>query len=272
MSRSTKGIITRTLVLFAFHLVFAGDGRADDTLLQDRNGDGEVIFAGFGDSITYGVGDGTSPGQVVDAIPFTDGTLGYVRRVSRLSKLQAVNLGVPGEVFTNEGITRFVKDISASDADIVGIMEGANDAVRRVTEGEYGRALQKALNVARVMQKTPVLFTLPPSCCDHAGARVYTESYNNRIRHLAQVNSVAIADAEKGWFTTCNRIDRCNLYNLPEGLHPNTKGYDVVSQVLLAALYQINIFSSDGAADLASALGISADEIVVKPETTDAQN
>lgn len=271
MSRSIKRIILHAALLCTSHLAFAGEVRAEDDLLRDMNGDGEVVFAGFGDSITFGVGDGTAPGEEVDAIPFTDGTVGYVQRVSQLMKIQALNLGVPGEVFTLDGINRFVKDVSESNADIVGIMEGANDAVRRITEGEYGRALQKAINVTRVLGKTPVLFTLPPPCCGHAGSSLYTEVYNGRIRHLAAVNDVAIADAQKGWITTCDRLDRCNLYNLPEGLHPNTKGYDVLSQVISAALYQVDIFAPGGASELASALGVSTDKIVVKPETSDGQ-
>jgi len=271
MSRSIKRIILNATLLCTSIFTTMGEVRAEDDLLRDRNGDGEVVFAGFGDSITYGVGDGTEPGEEVDAIPFTDGTVGYVQRVSQLMKIQALNLGVPGEVFTLDGINRFVKDVSESDADIIGIMEGANDAIRRITEGEYGRALQKAINVTRVMGKTPVLFTLPPACCEHAGARLYTDVYNGRIRHLARVNGVAIADAQKGWITTCDRLDRCNLYNLPEGLHPNSKGYDVISQVLSAALYKVDLFAAGGAAELASALGVSTDRIVVKPEATDGQ-
>ena len=34
---------------------------AQESLLQDLNGDGVVTYLGFGDSITFGVGDGNHP-------------------------------------------------------------------------------------------------------------------------------------------------------------------------------------------------------------------
>ena len=56
------------------------------------------------------------------------------------------------------------------------------------------------------------------------------------------------------------------MYNLPDGIHPNTRGYDAIAQTVLATLYGIDIFAAQGAADLEAALGLAAGTVIVRPD------
>jgi lysophospholipase L1-like esterase len=255
----TKRDVLLTVLVLLTPLRALGDG-----LLEDRSGDGVITYAGFGDSITYGVGDGAEPG-VEDEIPFTDGSLGYLSRLRTLLNIKTVNLGVPGEVFTEEGIFRLPQEVQGSGTDLVGIFEGINDANFQITESRYSRTLQKAINVTAVSGKTPLLLTLPAPCCEHSGLRPISDAYNRQIRRLATVNDLTLVDLERAWRTSCEDPVECELYHLPEGLHPNTKGYDVLAQTVAGSLVGVNVFEADGAQQLADALGIDKNDVVVKP-------
>lgn len=235
-------------------------------LLVDQNGDGLVVFMAFGDSITYGLGDGIAPGAQVDALPIPPRPIGYPDRIEGLAGVQVDNLSVPGEGFIASGIDRLPGALRSSAADLVILMEGANDAWQRVDPGSYERNLQKALNIIIASGKAALLLTLPPPCENHSGSRMFTDPYTSKIRELAVLNEVQLSDLEKTWRTTCDNLEHCQLYNLPDGLHPNSLGYDAIAQTVLATLYGIDIFSAQGAAELESALGLEAGSVVVKPD------
>jgi lysophospholipase L1-like esterase len=232
------------------------------TPLTDRNGDGTVKLLAFGDSLTYGVGDGGNVGGITEEVPFTDGTLGYPNRVERLGGILCDNRGVPGEIFTLAGSDRFPDALRASGADGVAIMEGANDAIIRVSGSTYTRKLQKAVNIAKELGVVPYLLTLPRPCCEHQGSGLFTELYSNLIRETAAINSVPLVDTAMTFEVVCEGREECFLYNLPEGLHPNGRGYDAITEVLLAQLNGIDLFASDGPAMLAGVLGVDPESLV----------
>jgi lysophospholipase L1-like esterase len=253
------------LILSSSFEVFA------EQYLQDTNGDGEISYLGFGDSITYGVGDGTEPGEYIVISPRTDGFQGYIPRLSALVSIPAFNSGRPGEVFTSGGLVRLPGVLLTTPADIVGIFEGANDAIFRVQERDYRIALQTAVNMTRALGKNALLFTIPPPCCNRASLALYTRAYSSVVRELGRINDLIVVDLEKAWETTCNSINNCDLFNLPEGLHPNRKGYDVMAQTVAAALLGIDIFAPGGARDLEQALGLPEGGIIVQPELAEEQ-
>ena len=251
--------------LFFINTSLAQDGDLS-ALLSDINGDGEVRLLFFGDSITFGVGDGTSVGEFIEEPPITDGGDGYPRRVEELMGILADNEGAPGEFLTEGGIDRFPAVVASSVADVVGFFEGSNDAVHKVSGGAFELAVQRAINVAGALGKQIILFTIPPPCCDKESLSLFTGDYTSHIKELAVVNSLPVVDIERAWQTTCNNISTCHLYNLPEGLHPNIEGYDVIAQVIVATLLGIDIFSEEGAVELEEALELPEGTVIVKPE------
>ena len=246
----------------------ASDEENSTTLLSDRTGDGIVTYMGFGDSITFGVGDGTPPGQEVSEIPFTDGTKGYGYRLEQLVGVGVSTRGVPGEELADGGISRLPGVVANSKADIVGIFEGLNDARNALSAPEYERLLQKAVNVIKALGREPLLIAPFSPCCDHflpdGSPRIFAES----VQRVANANGVRVADLQHVWDTTCpsENHEGCTLVNLPEGLHPNTKGYTAIAQTIAATLLGVNLFLPTGAADLAAATGTDESGVVVKPD------
>lgn len=234
-------------------------------LLEDVNGDGVVSITAYGDSITYGVGDGTQPGQFFERAPFPPGPAGYPARVSSQLGVSVANLGDPGEVLTGTGVERFPAAVQSTNSDLVLIMEGANDAIFQTSTSAYGRALQKSVNASIALGRLPVLLTLPPPCCNHSGSRPFVRSYSDVVRARASRNDLTVIDVERAWDSTCEGA-QCSLYNLPEGLHPNQSGYTAIAQTIMAGLLGINIFVDSGAAELENALGLAAGSVIVKPD------
>jgi lysophospholipase L1-like esterase len=234
--------------------------------LRDMNGDGKVEVLAFGDSITYGVGDGIKPGEYVEEITSSDNPGGYPRRLKNLLGVPVRNAGVPGEELVASGVYRVASVVTNSSADVVVLLEGSNDAVHVVSRGDYSRALQKAINVARADGKQVVLITVPRPSDMHASLTPFTEAYAEAVRELATINDLPVADMQRAWSNACADPFQCQLYNLPEGLHPNTLGYDHMAQTVAATLLNIDIFAPGGAAQLEQALDLPAGSVVVKPD------
>jgi len=259
-------LVTSLIICFPAVLLAQEASLARETLLEDVNDDGLIAYIGFGDSITFGVGDGTEPGEFIVVSPATDGSGGYIPRLAQLTGIAVQNSGVPGEELTRGGISRLPNVLLNSPADIVGFFEGANDAVFRVSTTRYRQALQKAINVMTSLNKKPLLMTIPPPCCDRASLAFFTTVYSAVVRDLAYINDLPLADLERAWFSTCDDISYCNLFNVPEGLHPNSRGYDVIAQTIAASLFEVDIFSLDGAAELEMMLGLEEGTIIVLPD------
>lgn len=207
-----------------------------DALAQDSKSGGQGHLLAFGDSITYGVGDGKNPGDYVEEITDAGDPRGYPLRLSALSSGVVSNAGNPGEELLRGGMQRFPDLVAGSDVDTVVFMEGVNDAIQRVEASEYRAAVQRLINVTRAEGKTIVLNTLPPPTATRGSLVPYTNLYSAIIRDLGSVNDVAVADVEQKFVAACPDMTTCPLYNLPEGLHPNTAGYDVIAEVVKATL------------------------------------
>jgi lysophospholipase L1-like esterase len=249
------------------------DIRNGDSPLADVTGDGKITVLGFGDSLTYGVGDGTAEdGQV----PFTDGSRGYLPRLAEMLGVLVINEGSPGEVINPDGIERLPGAIKASNADVVIIMEGYNDARSGLSAEQYRRVLQRAVNVTKSLGRIPVLMSLVKTTEDHSFLLPYIRPYSKVTGLLASANGTVFADLFQLWSNNCPKDgEQCSLLNTPEGLHPTPLGYRAISQAVGAALLDINILTPEGIVEFADATGISVDQVVAVPSipapTVDAQ-
>ncbi len=242
-----------------FPLMAFSFAKADgESLLVDQNGDGAISIVAFGDSITYGIGDSA---DLENSEPDFGG---YPARLASLVGVSVANFGDPGEEFTDGGSRRFSSVIQGSTADIAVILEGSNDAFQQVDSGTYRRALQRSVNIAKAAGKKVLLVTLLTPCCEHGQLVPFVTSYSGIVEDVAGINEVPYADARLAWKTTCTS-GACELYRLPEGLHPNPTGYDVLAQTIAAALVGVNVFEEGGAQNLESALGLAEGTVLVKP-------
>jgi lysophospholipase L1-like esterase len=203
---------------------------------QDVTGDGQVNILAFGDSITYGVGDGNSSGSYVESIEDSGDPRGYPLRLSSSGSWLVTNAGVPGERLLNSGIERFADLVVGSDIDTIVFMMGTNDAIQRVSASEYRPAVQRLINVARAEGKQMVLNTVVPPTAINSSLLPYTNLYSTVLRDLGAINDLPVADVELRFLTMCPDLSTCTLLNIPEGIHPNTAGYDVMVELIRAAL------------------------------------
>lgn len=157
------------IVSIVFVSILAGTegAYAEEASLTDRNNDGQVEVLAFGDSITYGVGDGTEPGQYVSEIADVGSPRGYPLRLSAALSVPVMNAGVPGEMVIGvpggrvSGAERFPQEVVGSSADLVIILEGANDARFEIPTAQLEAGYQRMINVARADNKSVAIATLP---------------------------------------------------------------------------------------------------------------
>ncbi len=250
------------------------DARNGDSPLVDVTGDGIITVLGFGDSITYGVGDGIAENGEV---PFTDGTGGYLPRLAEMLGVIVINEGSPGEVLSPDGIERLPGAIKESNADVVIIMEGYNDARSGLPSDQYRRVLQRAVNVTKSLGRIPMLLSLVKTTEDHSFLLPYIRPYSKVAGLLASANGTVFADIFTIWNNRCPTDgQQCSLLNTPEGLHPSPLGYRALSQAVGAALLGINILTPEGIVEFADATEITVDQVVVVPSApnpaVEAQN
>jgi lysophospholipase L1-like esterase len=234
---------------------------AAETALNDYNQDGSVSLIGFGDSLTFGVGDNYQKGQDVSSVEAATGLKGYTGRLSQYLGIAVSNNGLPGEVFIDGGDQRSLGVLFQIPGDVFIFMEGSNDAIFRNDAGKYQNRLQRLINQVGRTNKRLLLNTIPLPCCNHAGQEAFVGSYNNAVRLLAASNQILLADLDLAFQRACNNPLECDLLNLPEGLHPNKEGYDLIAQVIAAKLLNIDIFIEGGNTQVEQALGLPSGSI-----------
>lgn len=238
MVRSQLKILTLTALV----LSWADLALAQGSPLSDRNGDAQIEIIAFGDSITYGVGDGTLPGEYISELGGVGDPRGYPLRLSATSALPVMNAGVPGEMVVGiggeraSGVERFPQIVAGSPADLVIILEGANDARFDISATELEAGYQKMINVARADNKGVAIATLLPPTVQHAEFAPQTALYSQVVRRLAVTNDITLIDLEEGFIRDCPDLSTCRYYNLPEGLHPNSVGYDAITAMITEAI------------------------------------
>ena len=235
------------------HLAWA---QSQGSVLSDRNDDGAVQALALGDSLTFGIGDGLPPGAEIESIEGPLSPQGFPVRVAEYLGIPVENAGIPGEELTGEGVGRVPAEMRKTRADVITLFWGANDAVKQVPLGEFRRQLQRALNVGRSLNKEVVLVTPPPPCCLRSGLKPFTSAYASVVRDVGAANDAAVYDLEQLWIRRCPRNDECPLLNRPEGLHPNTLGYDFIALGLTATVLDLRLTSPTDADNLAAATGL----------------
>ncbi len=202
---------------------------------SDRNGDGEIKVLAFGDSITYGIGSTHQAGEYVESVG-PEKSKGYPEILSEISSIEVMNAGIPGDRLIEGGADRAVRKIKTGLYDAVIILEGANDAMYQESPSDYDIALQKVINVAVLHNTEPILMTGPWPLVNHAGQGSWIGNYNAKVFNAADINELRLVDLESLWFERCTDDEVCDLYNMPEGLHPNLLGYQVMAEYIYDTL------------------------------------
>ncbi len=205
-----------------------------------------VIYA-FGDSITYGAWDMEGNGWASRVRHYLDD-----RQDKDPSFYQIFyNLGIPGE--TTEGLVkRFKSEVEArerEDENAIFILAfGANDAAQingkfAVEKEKYVENLSQIISSFKNLSKnivilniTPVIeeMTAKPNHRNKIRLNFYIDEYNAELKKLVE--------REKTIFIDTNSIYKNNDYLTlfdEDGLHPNSKGHELIFQAVKAELDKI---------------------------------
>lgn len=246
-------------------------GDQPQPLIYDVDLDGQIEIDAFGDSITRGVGDFNAANTEVEGVFTPSVEAGYPLRIEQLLGVPVSNLGDPGQRLTKRGLVDFARLIPSRRPDLVIFSGGTNDAVDQINQNDFMRSAQTMINIAKAVGTVPVIATPPPACCGRAGLNIYLNEYSNILKSLAATNEVALADINKGYKNTC-QVGNCYLLNRPEAVHPNTEGYDVSGEVVIATLLGIDIFAPEGPALLEQALNLEPGSIKTVPDPAPEEN
>lgn len=239
---------------------------AQQGLLEDADPEETFTILAYGDSLTYGVGDGIPTESLQETVEIPATSQGYPSRIANLLGLIVQNEGLPGDLLSEDAaLQRFPATLRESNANAVILFEGENDAIFRVSPERFRSRLQKLINIAQHQERQVVLTTLPPPCCDRKERALFTRAYSQQIRLLSLVNEIPLTEVEQAWDLRCPVSSECDLVNRPEGLHPNQLGYDFLSQMFVATILGIDPLSPEGPELLSEAIDIPLDSILVIP-------
>ena len=199
-----------------------------------------TTYFGFGDSITYGIGD--DPGRA---------RTGYTPRLQTLLvnagvNATVVNEGMPGEK-TPDALSRIDSVLAmGKPGDVLLLMEGTNDVTRAISvettifnlDNMAGRAEALGLSVIHA-----TVIPRPPDDKKDAD-NVLTDQLNGRIRNLAGVRGRREADPNASFLTLPDLFG--GFYsNAPDDHvgHPNAAGYDILAGIFFNVIQGIDSVS-----------------------------
>ncbi|ANB02665.1 GDSL-type esterase/lipase family protein [Ectothiorhodospira sp. BSL-9] len=161
----------------------------------------DAVILAFGDSLTHGTG--------------AEAGASYPAHLARMTGLEVINAGVPGEV-TTQGRVRLPGLLDQYQPDLLILIHGGNDMLRR-GDGEIKRqnledmiltARQRDIQVVMAAVPTPALWRL-------SGAQVYQD--------LADELGVTLEGDALAYI-----LSRDSLKADP--IHPNAEGYRILAE------------------------------------------
>ena len=213
-------------------------------------------YIGFGDSITYGVGDEKNP----------DGLGGYTPRLQTLLNARGVpatvvNAGLPGE--DTAGALSRINSVLNRGGDVLLLMEGTNDITEKISEETTVANLNQIATRAENRGLQAVHLTIVPRLAGAGtdGTNRITAELNGRIRDLAWSKPRSLADPFEAFYY--ETPDFTVLYSGGiDKLHPKAAGYDLMAKTIADVLTNV-----DGVAPVTGLAAPTDDEQNV-PSTT----
>ena len=167
----------------------------------------QALVLAFGDSLTYGTGAKAHES--------------YPSRLEALTGLRVLREGVPGEV-SAKGLARLPGLLNRYRPDLVILIHGGNDMLRRKNRGGTKENLRKMIAMARDYGAQVALLGVPePSILVGGSAEIYQE--------LAEELAVPFEGESLGAIIGDRKLTA-------DHIHPNAKGYDRLAKSIHAFL------------------------------------
>lgn len=168
-----------------------------------------ILF--FGDSLTAGYG--LSNNQSFPAL--------IQQKIDILHlPYHVINAGISGD--TSAGGKNRIVNLLNQPIDIFVLELGINDILRGITVTDTVNNLQFIIDFVRIKQPDVKLVLLGMELPSFLTGHILTE-FRMIFRHLAQKNNMSFVPF------LLNGVAGNRLLNLPDGVHPNAKGYEIVA-------------------------------------------
>lgn len=189
-----------------------GDPWADhDFGSNDRN-----LYVAMGDSITAG--------SCLDN--YADG---YVPKLAGMLQKTVINEGIPGSA-TDVGVDIVHGLLDDVRPGFLLILYGINDLIMGYDEAIVINNLRTIIQAAKNNKTVPIIATLTPVTGSYSGLTSGVKRLNASIRQMAAAENVALVDLE-------DAMNWNAAYMLPDGLHPNAAGNDVMAATFYDVLH-----------------------------------
>lgn len=192
----------------------------------------QLRFLAFGDSLTYGVINLTAVTSLGAGLPVSYPFKLQALLTERYKDQQPVviNGGLPGERASNAR-ARLRSLISEADADVVLLLEGANDLNQLGENGlsATNEAMKELVRTIKGAGAIPLLLTQPPQRpgLPKTPAAGFIADYNRDLRRLAQAEGITVIDVDRQFDVSLQG---------PDGLHPSEAGYARIAEIVLATI------------------------------------
>ncbi|HYC00952.1 MAG TPA: arylesterase [Candidatus Limnocylindrales bacterium] len=176
-----------------------------------QTGTGKPLVVCLGDSLTEGYG--LPPEQAYPALVEKE------LRASGYPHIEVVNAGVSGS--TSASAVARLKWQLRRKPDILLLALGANDGLRGIDLSQTKKNLAEAIDLAKDNGVVVLLagMLLPPNY-----GRDYTQTFQKMYTDLAREKNVALLPF------LLEGVAADSTKNLPDGVHPNASGYEIVAR------------------------------------------
>lgn len=185
-------------LLAALVLLLAGCG--GDPRLQPLASDAVVLA--FGDSLTWGTGAGRDQG--------------YPARLGQLLGRRVVNAGVPGET-SAEGLARLPGELASHRPDLVVLVHGGNDFLRRLPRSRTRQQVGAMVSLALEAGADVVMLGVPGPSLTLSAPELYAE--------IAEEHAVPLDDG------VLPKLMRDGAYKSDQ-VHFNAAGYAIMAEAV----------------------------------------
>ncbi len=203
-----RGLLKAGLVLAALFLPGCEGGGGNKWDGFDFGANNKDVCVALGDSITAG--------SALDSYAQC-----YIPKLAGMLQKSIINKAIPGSE-TSVGVDLVHACLDTYHPGFLIILYGVNDVIMGYSETAAVNNLRFMVRAAKDNKSVPILATLTPVAFDHAAFASGVQRLNAAIRQMAAEEDVTVADLDDAlaWNT---------MYLLPDGLHPNATGNDVMA-------------------------------------------
>ncbi|MBU4198694.1 MAG: SGNH/GDSL hydrolase family protein [Verrucomicrobia bacterium] len=204
-----NGIRWGGIALVVFGLLGCeGGGGGDPWADFDFGANNKNVCLALGDSITAGNS--------------------YIPKLAGMLQKTIVNEAIPGSE-TSVGVDLVHPGLDSTHPGFLIILYGINDLIMGYSESGAIANLRYMVQAAKDNKTAPIIATLTPVTGDYIGLVSGIQRLNAAIRQMAAEEGVTLVDLEEA-------LNWDPAYLLPDGLHPNAAGNDVIAATFYDAM------------------------------------